>query len=262
VLDKSGRAISGLEKKDFEIYEDGVPQPIQVFECKDMPAAIGLILDNSGSMLPKRIEASEAALKLAELSNPENQIFAINFNEQIVFGLPIGDAFTSSISELKQAISQSAGAGRTALYDAVIAGLQHVELSSLPKRVLILISDGGDNASSHTEEEMFEAAEHSNSQIFSIGIYDPHDRHKNPKMLKRLAGATGGDAFFPANISHLSEICRKIAADIRSQYTLGYVPANQEKSGAYRSIRVAIKGNADRGKLILRTRSGYKLPDP
>jgi Ca-activated chloride channel homolog len=262
IFDKSGRAVLGLEKKDFEIYEDGVPQPIEVFDNKDAPVAVGLVLDNSDSMAPKRVEASEAALKLAELSNPEDQIFIVHFHELVVFGLPVGNAFTRNISELKQAISQVAGAGRTALYDAVIAGLEHVELSNLPKRVLILVSDGGDNASRHSEQEVLEAAEHSNAQIYSIGIYDPREPSKNPKLLKRLAGITGGEAFFPASLSRLSEICKKIAADIRSQYTIGYVPANQDKGGVFRNVRVAVKGSPDRGKFIVRTRSGYKLPEP
>jgi Ca-activated chloride channel homolog len=259
VLDKSGRAISGLTQEDFEIYEDGVLQNIQVFDQKDIPVGMGLIVDNSTSMIPKRAEVAAAALALAESSNPEDQIFVVHFQELVVFALRLGEAFTSDIEELRKAVSSAAGSGRTALYDAVIAGLEHVQQSDLPKRVLVVISDGGDNASSHSMKEALDTAIESNALIYSIGIYDEFDREHNPKALKQLASMTGGEAFFPRSLSQLSSICTRIATDIRSQYTLGYVPSNQNKDGSYRSIRFVLKAR-DKNKLTVRTRSGYRAP--
>ncbi len=260
VLDKSGRRVSGLKKQDFAVYEDGIQQQIQVFDPKDMPVAVGLVIDNSSSMAPKRAEVAAAALELAESSNPDDQIFVIHFYDHIAFTLRIGEAFTSDLDELRAAVSAISGSGRTALYDAVIAGLEHVHMSELPKRVLVIVSDGGDNASSHTFKQTTDMAAASNALIYAIGIYDEYDREQNPKVLKRLANITGGEAFFPANVSQLSDICRHIAADIRSQYTLGYVPSGRHGGGSYHNIRVSVHA-PDRGRLTVRTRSGYLAPE-
>jgi Ca-activated chloride channel family protein len=259
VLDKSGRRVPGLTEKNFAVYEDGIQQQIQVFDPKDMPVAVGLLIDNSSSMAPKRAEVAAAALELAESSNPEDQIFVIHFYDHIAFTLRVGEAFTSDLDELRAAVTAISGSGRTALYDALIAGLEHVQMSELPKRALVIVSDGGDNASSHTLKEAMDMAAASNALIYSIGIYDEYDREQNPKVLKRLANITGGDAFFPTNVSQLSDICRHIAADIRSQYTLGYVPGSPNRDGGYRSIRVSVHA-PDLGRLTIRTRSGYLAP--
>jgi Ca-activated chloride channel homolog len=261
VLDKSGRAVSGLLEANFEVYEDGVRQKLEVFNQNDRPVAVGLILDNSSSMVPKRTEVAAAAIRLAESSNPQDQIFVIHFHELISFGLPLGVPFTSNIDELGKAIFCAAGAGRTALYDAVVAGLERVQQSDLSKKVLVVMSDGGDNASRHTIEETLDMAARSNALIYSIGIYNQYEKQINPKVLKKLAGISGGETFFPSNLSQVSAICERIAGDIRSQYTLGYVPINQKKDGSYRSIRVRIKDAAGRGRLTIRTRSGYKAPE-
>jgi Ca-activated chloride channel homolog len=261
VLDKSGRVVSGLTEKDFDVYEDGVRQQLEVFDQKDRPVTVGLILDSSGSMVPKRAEVAAAALKLAESSNPEDQTFVVHFHELISFGLPLGVAFTSDIKELQKAIFCIAGSGQTALYDAVVAGLERVQQSDLPKKVLVIMSDGGDNASRHTMEETLDMAVRSNALIYSIGLYNQHEKQINPKVLKRLAVISGGEAYFPNNLSQVSEICQEIATTIRSQYTLGYSPINQKKDGSYRSIRVNIKDAPGRGRLTVRTRSGYLTPE-
>lgn len=259
VLDKAGHPVSGLDEKDFTIYEDGVPQKIQVFDHTDIPVAVGLVIDNSTSMVPKRSEVIAAAMDLAESSNPQDQIFVIHFHDRVVFGLKLGEAFTNDIEELRTAVSRNAGLGKTSLYDAVVAGLEHVQQSDLTKRVLVVVSDGGDNASRHTLKETLDMTTESNTLIYSVGIYDRNDLDQNPKVLKQLAGITGGGAYFPRNLSQLSETCKRIATEIRSQYTLGYIPSNQKKDGTYRKIRVEVKAE-NAGKLAVRTRSGYIAP--
>ena len=259
VLDKSGRFVSELEEKNFTVYEDGVPQNLQVFDQKDVPVAVGLIIDNSSSMVPKRNEVITAAMDLAESSNPADQIFVIHFYDHIDFALRLGEAFTSDIDELRAAIARIAGLGRTALYDAVMAGLEHVQQSELQKRALVVVSDGGDNASSHTLKETLDMTAESNTLIYSVGIYNEFGRDHNPKVLKQLANATGGEAYFPRSASQLSDTCKRIATDMRSQYTLGYIPTNQKKDGNYRKIRVAVNA-PDIGKVIVRTRPGYIAP--
>jgi Ca-activated chloride channel family protein len=259
VLDKSGRFVSGLEEKNFEIMEDGERQHIEVFDHKDMPVAVGLIIDNSSSMVPKRTEVINAALKLAESSNPDDQIFVVHFNEFVSFALRLGQAFTSDVEELKTAVGNISGTGMTSLYDALVDGLEHVGASKLPRRVLVVVSDGGDNSSRHTLKQVFDLAARSNAMIYAIGIYDEYDRESNPKVLRNIARVTGGEAFFPKNSSQLSEICDRIAKDVRSQYTLGYIPSNQNNDGKYRSIRVSVK-SPETGRLTVRTRSGYVAP--
>lgn len=145
------------------------------------------------------------------------------------------------------------------MYDAIIAGLEHVQQSELPKRVLAIISDGGDNASTHTLKETLEKISESNTIIYSIGIYNEYDRDRNPKVLKQVANITGGEAYFPKSASRLSEVCKRIATDIRSQYTLGYMPSNQKKDGSYRKIRVSVE-TPNLGRASVRTRSGYIAP--
>jgi Ca-activated chloride channel family protein len=260
VLDKSGRCVPGLEEKDFTVYEDGVPQHIQIFDQKDIPVAAGIVIDDSTSMAPKSKEVAVAALELVESSNPQDQIFVIHFHEHVSFSLRLGEAFTSNLEELRKAAFNASANGKTALYDAVIAGLEHVQESKLSKRVLVIVSDGGDNASRHTLKEALDMAETSNTLIYSIGIYDEYDRDRNPKVLKRFASITGGEAFFPDSITELPGICRHIASNIRTQYTLGYIPSNQKKDGTYRSIRVSVHA-PDRGRLKVRTRSGYLVPN-
>jgi len=259
VTNKSGRSVSGLEKQDFTIYEDGVPQKIQVFDHQDIPVAVGLILDNSSSMVPFRAEVTAAALDLAESSNPNDEIFVIHFYQHIVYALKLGEAFTSNIDELRKAVSRIVGLGRTALFDAIVSGLEHIQQSELPRKVLVVVSDGGDNASSHTLQETLDMIAGTNTLIYGIGIYNEYDRESNPELLRRIADISGGEAYFPRSASRLSQACKRIATDIRSQYTLGYIPTNQKKDGNYRKIRVEVQ-KPDIGRVTVRTRSGYLAP--
>lgn len=255
VLDKSGRFVPNLDREAFTVYEDGIEQKIEVFDQKDLPVAVGLIIDNSKSMIPQREDVMSASIALAESSNPGDHIFVVHFHEHVVFALKLGDAFTSDIDELKRAVASNAGYGKTALYDAIVAGLEHVQHSELTRRVLVVISDGKDNSSRRTLKEATDMAAASNTMIYTIGIYS-NRRESNPKALRQLAEITGGEVYFPGNGAQLSAACRHIATDIRSQYTLGYVPTNQKKDGVYREIKVTVNA-PNAGRLTVRTRSGY-----
>ena len=256
VVGSKGQAISGLAQSNFQIYEDGILQPLKYFSQDDIPVTVGLVIDNSGSMSHKRANVLAAALAFARASNPKDEMFVVNFNEKVSFALPPEVPFTDSVAQLEEALSSFRAIGQTALYDAMDAALDHLSLGRMDKKVLIVISDGGDNASQHTLDSILLKAKHSNAIIYSIGIYDEQDEDRRPGVLKRFAADTGGEVFLPAEVQDVVPICKEIARDIRSQYTLSYLPTNKNHDGAYRliQVRAAAKG---RGRLLVRTRSGY-----
>ncbi len=256
VRDRKGQFASDLRAQDFEIYEDGVRQTIRLFQHEDIPVTVGLLVDHSSSMGHKLDEVVAAARTFIHSSSPEDQMFVINFNEKVMPGLPDAVGFTDNSAELERAIFRMPAQGMTALYDAVLRGQEQLQAGSRDKKVLIVISDGGDNASTHSLTQVLKIAERSSALIYTIGIFDPDDDDKNPDVLRRLAGATGGDAFLPDKLEDVVAICERIARDIRHQYTLGYVSSNAAKPGGYRSIRVVAR-SAGNGKLVVRTRSGY-----
>jgi len=252
-------AVAGLNKGDFQIYEDGVLQQIESFSHGDIPVTVGLVIDNSGSMRPKRSEVIAAALAFARASNAKDQMFVVNFNERVFFGLPANTAFTNSGTQLEIAMSQFAAQGMTALYDAAAAGLEHLKKGNRDKKVLIVISDGGDNASRHTLAQIMTQAKQSEAIIYTIGIFDKDDLDRNPRVLKQLAKATGGEAFLPESVKEVVPICERIAHDIRNQYTLTYAPTNVKYDGKYRVIEAKAKTPGGE-RLVVRTRAGYYAP--
>jgi VWFA-related protein len=194
-------------------------------------------------------------------SNPEDQIFVVNFNEKVTLGLPGAIRFTDRPEELVAAILNAPAAGQTALYDAVVEALDRLQAGSRDKKVLIVISDGGDNASAHKLAGVLQVAAMSSAEVYTIGIFDEDDPDRNPDVLRRLARATGGQAFFPDRLDEVVAICERIAHDIRNQYTVGYVPSEPALPGAYRNIRVEAAA-AGYGKLNVRTRTGYIAGEP
>ena len=251
--------ISGLGKEDFQVYEDGVLQEIESFSHEDIPVTVGLVIDNSGSMRPKRAEVITAALAFARASNNKDQLFVVNFNEHVSFGLPANIPFTDKTAELEVALSKVAADGKTALYDAVADGLDHLKKGNRDKQALIVISDGADNASRRNLTQIMDLARRSDAIIYTIGIYDRDDPDRNPGSLKQLAKATGGAAFFPESVTNIVQICEGIARDIRNQYTITYIPTNINYDGKYRAIQVKALG-PDRGRLKVRARAGYYAP--
>ncbi len=259
VVDGKGEFVPGLEKENFRVFEDSKPQEITFFSHRDIPITVGLVVDASGSMREKRPDTVLSALHFVRLSNPEDEVFTISFNEKSVLGLGEDEPFTNNAGRLRDSLLDTTCSGRTALYDALLAALEHVEKGSRDKKVLILVSDGGDNASRHRFEDVLEAAARSNVIIYTIGLYTEGDADRNPGVLKKLAQRTGGETYLPQQTKELAPICAHIAKEIRTQYTLGYSPLNPAHDGSYRRIRVAPTA-PDRRKLTARTRPGYYAP--
>lgn len=258
VTDRKGKAVSGLDENSFHVFEDGHPQEITFFAAEDVPVTVGLVVDNSGSMRAKRPEVIAAAEGFAKSSNPEDQMFVVNFNQTISMGLPKDLPFTSNVQDLLQAISRNPAAGNTALYDGVAMGLTHLKAGTNSRKALIVISDGGDNASSLRFQSLLNRAEASNAQIYTMGIFDEGFVGQDSAVLKRLARVTGGKAYFPQSPSQIPGICLQIARELRNQYTLGYHPSQPASGGTYHALRVtaAAKGN---GRLHVSTRAGYLM---
>jgi VWFA-related protein len=253
---RHGNLVSGLGKNDFQIYEDGILQTIKYFSREDIPVTVGLVVDNSGSMSSKRADVIAAALAFARSSNPHDQMFVVNFNEKVSLGLPTNVPFTDQVVELEVALSRIAADGETALYDAVATALGHLRQGNRDRKALIVISDGGDNASKHKLAEIMTVAGQPDVTIYTIGIFDDGNGDSNPHVLKQLASNTGGEAFFPESSKDVLPICERIAHDIRNQYTLAYVPTNRKRDGTYRVIRVTVTTTGDK-RLSARTRTGY-----
>ena len=259
VVDRHNALVAGLSKDDFHIYEDGVPQPIQSFSHEDMPVTAGILVDNSSSMASKRADVIAAALAFARSSNPQDQMFVVNFNDDVFLGLPGNTPFTDSPEKLLLALSTIRTVGKTALYDGIALGLRHLQQGNRDKKVLILLTDGGDTASRLTLPQILALARLSSAIVYAIGIFDDQDGDQNPAVLERLAKETGGQAFFPASSKELAAICESIARDIRNQYTLSYVPALNNPG--YRALQVKASAHGHSG-LSVRTRAGYTVPSP
>jgi Ca-activated chloride channel homolog len=257
---KKGVPVSGLNKNDFQVFEDGVAQRIETFSHEDIPVTVGLVVDGSGSMRPKHDDVLSAARTFAQASNASDEMFVVNFNEHVSFGLPDDVPFTSKSVALQQALAQSPITGETALYDAMDASLKQLKRGSRDKKVLIVISDGGDNASSHSSlKQIMTLAVESNAVIYTIGLFDENDVDRNPGVLKQLAHATGGEFFQPEDIGNVVSLCAQIARDIRNQYTIAYTPTNATQDGGFRAIQVRAK-SPGHDHLVVRTRPGYFAP--
>ena len=262
VTDRQGRFESHLPESAFQVYEDGVPQSLTLFQHEDAPVAVGLVVDNSGQ------HAAEASQRLspprrvfAESSNPEDQMFVVHFNENVSLGLAPGEAFVTGPTKLNAAMLRIQAMGQTALYDAIAMGLRHIRESRLQKKILIVVSDGGDNASKRRFAEVLALVQHSDVIVYTVGLFDEYDLDRNPGALEQLAKASGGEAFFPEEIPDVTNVLKAVSRDIRHQYTLGYVPMNGKWDRAYRSVHVNLTGaHADRW--IVRTRMGYFATPP
>lgn len=256
VRDRTGQFVGDLREGNFEVYQDGVRESIRLFRHEDVPVTVGLVIDHSGSMRQKMTEVTAAARTFVQASNPEDQLFVVNFNEHVTPGLPAARSFTSSLEDLNEAISRSPATGQTALYDAVVEAEHRVQGGSRDKKVLIVVSDGGDNASRHNLSDVLRQAEQSAAVVYTIGVFNRDDPDGNPRVLSRLAQVTGGESFISGERDALVANCERIARDIRQQYTIGYVPSAVARPGVYRSIRVVAR-KAGVGKLTVRARDGY-----
>jgi Ca-activated chloride channel homolog len=261
VLDDRGRFADGLKEENFRVLEDKAEQKLAIFKREDIPVSMGLVIDNSGSMRDKRPRVNAAALTLVEASNPQDEAFVVNFNDD--FYLDLDKDFSSSIPELKEALERIDSRGSTALYDAVIGSLDHVRKGKKDKKVLLVVTDGEDNTSHNSLEKTIREIQKTDTVIYTIGLLGEESK-KNAKRAKRaleeIAKASGGLAFFPENVSDVKDICENVAHDIRNQYTLAYYPTNTKRDGTFRTVQVDIIPPRGRGKLTARTRNGYYAP--
>jgi VWFA-related protein len=259
VLDANGQAVDNLPESAFHVYEDGVPQTIVGFRHEDLPVSLGILIDSSGSMYDKRQAVDAASLDLVRLSNPQDEAFLVDFSSEAF----IDQDFTSDISKLQAGLSYVKSAGGTALYDAVIASADYLSKNAKrTKQVLLIVTDGDDNASSATLEQAIRRVQDLDGPaIYCIGLLFGEDvsrseaRHSR-EVLTELAEQTGGAAFFPKSLKEVDGITRAVAQDIRTQYTISYRSTNPPERGGYRKIHVEAKEKGYRN-LQVRTRSGY-----
>lgn len=251
-----GNFVAGLQKDDFRVFEDGHLQNIRVFQHEDVPVSVGLIVDNSTSMRRKRKDVTAAALAFVRSSNPQDEMFVVNFNERVSLGLPPEKLFTADPELLEKALNGVPAFGMTALYDAIDFGLDHLKKASRERKILILISDGGDNASRHNLSQVLAELERSDVPVYTIGMFDEFDADQNPGVLKRIARTTGGETFLPTQPREVTPICERIAKEIRNRYTIAYVSSNQALDNTYRKIRVIVS-KPHGGKIFVSTRDGY-----
>jgi Ca-activated chloride channel homolog len=255
VQDDKNHIITNLDKTAFTVLEDGKPQTIISFHNQDIPVSMGIVIDNSGSMREKRAKVNQAVLNLVRASNPKDEVFVVNFNDEYY----LDQDFTNDLLKLKDALEKINASGGTALRDAVVASAEHLKLNGrLDKKVLFVVTDGDDNASNESlEQAVKELQQEGGPQVYAIGILgeEEHPRRAR-KALELMAERTGGMAFFPKTLDEVDEISKTVAHDIRHQYLIGYKPTNPRSAGGFRQVKVEAKAKGH-GKLIVRTKSGY-----
>jgi VWFA-related protein len=251
--DKNHHLVTDLDKSAFTVFENNQQQTLTSFRHEDVPVAMGIVIDNSGSMREKRDKVNKAALNLVRSSNPQDQVFVVNFNDEYY----LDQEFTSDIKKLREALEKVEARGGTALYDAVLASAIHLKEARLQKKVLFVVTDGEDNASRNSLEQTVRRLQEENGPtVYAIGLLGEEKARRARRALETIAQRTGGISFFPRTLDEVDEISRTVAHDIRNQYTIGYKPTTPKSVGGYRAIRVEAKAKGY-GKLVVRTRSGY-----
>jgi len=255
VVDDRQHIITDLTRGDFSVFEDGKPQTIISFRHEDIPVSIGIVIDNSGSMREKRGKVNQAALNLVRSSNPQDEVFIVNFNDEYY----LDQDFTNDLLKLKEALEKIDARGGTALYEAIVASADHLAKDArLERKVLFVVTDGEDNASRETLEQAVKQLQEENGpSVYAIGVLGDEEHPKRARRaLEIIAQRTGGLAFFPKTLDEVDEISKQVAHDIRSQYTIGYKPTTPKSAGGFRTIHVDAKAKGH-GKLTVRTKSGY-----
>jgi len=258
VQDSHGANIKGLVAHNFKIYENGRLQPIKQFSSDERPVTVGIVVDASGSMRPKQAEVVAAALSFVHASNPEDEIFVVNFNDRASLSLPAATPFTNDPKQIELGLWDKKPEGKTALYDALALALKQIRKGKWEKKALLLISDGGDNNSKRTYREILQTVQESGVTIYTIGLFDEDDPDHNPSVLRHLSGISGGESFLPMELSEIDSLCRRIAADIRASYTVAYTPPLPEEHTAARKIKIVVTNPAG-GKVNVHARASYVL---
>jgi Ca-activated chloride channel homolog len=254
VIDDKQRMVTTLDKNAFTVFEDGKPQVIKSFRHEDIPISLGIVIDNSGSMREKRAKVNKAALNLVRASNPQDEVFVVNFSDEFF----LDQTFTSKINLLQSALEKYETRGGTALYDAVVASADELKRhGKLQKKILFVVTDGEDDASRESlEQAVRQLQEENGPTVYAIGLLGDERARRAKRALQTISERTGGIAFFPRTLDEVDQISSTVARDIRNQYTIGYKPTTPKTAGGYRAIRVEARASGH-GKLTVRTRSGY-----
>jgi Ca-activated chloride channel family protein len=264
VTDPLNRLVTGLDKDNFRVFEDGTEQEVVNLSSEDVPISIGLIFDMSGSMSDKVEKARQAAVEFMRTANPLDQFFLVSFNDRA----ELTSGFTTSVEDLQNRMIFTASRGRTALLDAVYLGLSQMRGAHNSKRALLIISDGGDNHSRYNENDVRNFLKEADCQLYAIGIYDPisirsrtSEELNGPSLLSEMTEMTGGRVFPVANLGDLPDIAAKIGMELRNQYVLAYKPSNSQKNGTWRKIKVKLHPPKGLPPLNVYARTGYYSPN-
>src|SRR5436305_5456413 len=253
VVDDRNHLVNNLDKTDFTVFENDKPQKITHFHQEDFPVAIGIVIDNSGSMREKRDAVNKAALNLIRASNPDDQVFVVNFNDEYY----LDQEFTGDIKKLQAALEHVEARGGTALYDAIVASADYLTHSRLQRKALFVVTDGEDDASQETLEHAVHKLQQGHGPVvYAIGILGEEKSRRAKRALELVADRTGGISFFPPSLDQVDEISREIAHDMRNQYTITYAPSTPKTVAGYRTIHVDAHARPYK-KLTVRTRTGY-----
>jgi VWFA-related protein len=266
VLDKNGAPVHGLRKEHFQVFEDNSIQEISLFRQEDVPASVGLVIDNSGSMVNKQNRVIDAALSFVRGSNPEDETFIVRFDDTAY----LEQDYTDNVGDLMKVLHSRESRGKTALYDAIYLSAEYLDDSRNDKHALLLISDGEDNASKYRLNEVLQQLQRSKAAVYVIGLLDERGGRgrffrrslakKAKEVLTEFAEISGGRAYFPKNVKEMGAIGREIARDLRSHYTIGYTPSNRNLDGSWRNVRVRLNPPKNLPKVTLRTKQGYYAP--
>ena len=260
VMNEKGHLVTDLPASNFRVYEDNVEQKLSVFRNEDVPITAGLVLDNSASMRPNRHQMMAGALRFVETSNAMDEIFVVNFNDDYYLDLRDKD-FSNDVKELKEALEKTNTRGSTAFYDALRASLQHLKRGTRQKKVLLVITDGVDNASVSRYDTVLREAQQSEAAIYLVALPctdSGRDCRRAKREMRKLADLSGGLATFPTSIEQVDALCRQIAHDIRNQYVIGYYSSNRARDGSFRNVRVdVVNAPKNYDKLTPRHRLGY-----
>jgi Ca-activated chloride channel homolog len=260
VTDPMDRLVTGLEKENFFLYENNKPETIKTFSQEDAPVSIGIIFDLSGSMANKVIRARDSILQFMHTANPQDEFFVIGFNDRP----ELIEDFTSSPQDIEARLATIHAEHRTALLDAIYFGLSKMKQAKYERRALLIVSDGGDNRSRYTENEVRATVRESSVQIYSIGIFDPYaattEERLGPMLLNDICSETGGRLFRVDDIAEMGDIAEKISAELRNEYVLGYKPDDERKDGKWRKVKVKLVPPPGLPQLTVHARTGYYAP--
>ena len=260
VTDPMNRLVTGLEKEDFQVYENNGQQAIRSFASEDAPVSIGIIFDLSGSMTSKLLRARESILQFVKTANPEDEFFVIGFNDRP----ELIEDFTNSVEDIQARLATVRSGNRTALLDAIYFGVAKMKDARHERKALLVVSDGGDNRSRYTEGEVRSQVRESDVEIYSIGIFDPYaatpEERSGPLLLNELCEETGGRMFRVDDLSEMSDIAEKISTELRNQYVIGYTPKEIRRDGKWRKVKVKLSPPQGLPPLTVHARTGYYAP--